>query len=112
VASKGKGKNARKSKRTVVSSRVVASAKVAPTREGLVELKLTSARAYQALVQSRDGLYATIGLRFTTRGEATLTSSVQATFHAAPAKPAKKASKTKSSKSAKQSENARAGEGR
>lgn len=100
VAVASKGKHGRKSKRTILSLRVVASAKVIATHEDTVELKLTGARAYQSLVESHDGLYATIGLSFATVGEATLTSTVQATFHGTPAKPAKKTEKAKANKKA------------
>lgn len=93
VAVLAKGKHARKGKRTILRSRVVASAKGIATHEGTVELKLTSARAYQSLVESHNGLYATIGLSFASSGEKTLTSTVQAAFHGTPAKPAKKAGK-------------------
>jgi hypothetical protein len=98
-----KGKRARKGKRTILGSRVVASARVIATHEGTVELKLTSTRAYQSLVESHDGLYATVGLSFATTGEATLTSTVQATFHGTPAKTAKKAGKVEANKEAKKS---------
>jgi Tol biopolymer transport system component len=98
VALAAKGKRARKNKRTILSSRVVASVKAVANHGGTIELKLTSARAYQALVEAHDGLYATIGLSFTTAGEITLTSTVQATFHDTPAKVVKKAEKAKSSK--------------
>lgn len=114
AAGKAKAKRGHTSKRTVVRSRVVASAKTLATHASLIELKLTSARAYQELVASHDGLYATIGLTFTAHGEATLTSSVQATFHDTPAKPHKKASKAsveKAGTSAGRRGNAKRGRG-
>lgn len=95
-----KGKRAHESKRTILSSRMIASAKVIATHQGTIEMKLTSVRAYQTLVESHDGLYATVGLSFAAVGAATLTSTVQATFHGTPAKPAKKLKKAKSSKKA------------
>jgi Tol biopolymer transport system component len=98
VAVAAKGKYGRRSKRTILSSRVVASAKVVATGDGTVEMKLTSARAYQSLVESHDGLYATIGLSFTAGGEPTLTCTLQATFHGTPAKPVKKAGKAKANR--------------
>jgi Tol biopolymer transport system component len=100
VAVAAKGKRARKGKRTILSLRVVASARVIATHEGAVELKLRSTRAYQPLVESHDGLYATIGLSFASAGEKTLTSTVQATFHSTPAKPAKKAGRAGANKKA------------
>lgn len=90
----------RSGKRTVLASRVVASAKAAASAAGLLELRLTSAAAYRALVQAHSGLYATIALTFTARGQATLKDTLQATFHAKPvrAKPAAKHAKTATSK--------------
>jgi hypothetical protein len=99
VTSRGKGKRARKRKRTILADRTVASAKASARGGGLIELRLTSARAYRALVDSHDGLYATIELTFAVKGRPTLTKSVQATFHGKAAEPAKKASAKPAKKS-------------
>jgi Tol biopolymer transport system component len=85
-------------KRATVVARTVASAKKSIVTAGakVVELRLTSARAYRSLVESHDGLYATIALTFKAKGRSTLRDSLQATFHGAvPKKPvAKQRSKT------------------
>jgi Tol biopolymer transport system component len=90
VAKSAKGKRARKQKRTIIAARTVASAKASATGAGTIELRLTSAAAYKALVSSHDGLYATVALSFAAKGRPTLTKDIQVTFHGTPAKPAKK----------------------
>jgi hypothetical protein len=86
---KRKGKRAR----TIVANRVVASASATAEGAGLVELRLTSASAYRSLVRARDGLYATISLRFVQPGQTPLASTVQASFHGDSAVVATKARK-------------------
>jgi hypothetical protein len=91
VAAKG----GRRRKRTILASRVVATATATAKAAELLELRLASASAYRALVEGHDGLYATISLTFVTAGEATLTSTVQASFHGKISADAKKATKSK-----------------
>jgi Tol biopolymer transport system component len=90
-SAKGRKSSARVHRRTGVVSRQVASAGARAIGPGLIELRLTSASAYRALVQAHDGLYATITVTFSAHGERTLTSTVQASFHGKRAKAAKKA---------------------
>jgi hypothetical protein len=95
-----KGKGTRREKRTILAARTVAGARASAGGVGVIELRLTSASAYRALVAGHDGLYATIALSFAAKGRPTLTKELQATFHGTPAKPAKSA-KRASGKTAK-----------
>jgi hypothetical protein len=101
MKAKGRKKKARASKRTVLTARVVASAATIAKGSGLVVLRLTSAKAYRALVEAHDGLYTTITLTFSAPDEGTLTGTVQATFHGKVAKAAKKAGDKDAKKSTK-----------
>jgi hypothetical protein len=80
-------------KHIALATRKVASASARPAHAGLVELRLSLASVGKALVQSRDGLYATITVTFTAHGASTLTGTLQATFKQVARKAAKKASK-------------------
>jgi hypothetical protein len=95
TAARSSAKSAKRGKRTLLASRVIASASASAKGAELLELRLASASAYRALVEGHDGLYVTISLTFVARGEATLVSTVQASFHGNVAGDAKKASGAK-----------------
>jgi Tol biopolymer transport system component len=80
--------------RTIVRSRTVASAKGVTAGPGLVALPITAQTAYRSLVRARNGLFATITVRFLAAGKRTLSDTVQVDFHAtSPAKKPKRSTK-------------------
>jgi hypothetical protein len=89
----GKDTRVRRTRTSTLAERKVASAGATPGQAGLVHLRLSLSRAQRKLAQSPRGLYATIALTFTARGQATLTGTLQASFHKATTKRARKAQK-------------------
>ena len=87
--------------RNLVASRQVARAGVQASAAGLFELRLAPSSPYRALASTKTGLYATVVVRFSARGQKTLSQTLQASFPSAlPPNSKRRAAKPRSKRGA------------